>query len=271
MIISRRLPFRFASSSFVSDLLTFPATNFSTSTSAVLPIIKSSDDQIGTMQEIEYYGQKKQTPVSLKALMETGRGIQLSAFTTTSTSDSTPHEARKKAEQVIIQVACFLHRELPIRLAHRVVELEASPLFMKSGHIRNVCNWYKTSFAQLRRCHAPNTREKEIEFSKVIESIYERHSSTLITMAKGAHEIRGMLGQDIASFAEHNDIQKRLDDFYMSRIAIRMVESLSACKNKFNYFFANHFNFFAFIYYFFVCAIHIAYRSIFSFTKANFE
>ncbi|RYY88317.1 hypothetical protein EON63_02600 [archaeon] len=57
----------------------------------------------------------------------------------------------------------------------------------------------------------------------VVENIYERHSSTLITMAKGAHEIRMMLKQDVASFADYDDVQKRLDDFYMSRIGIRMV------------------------------------------------
>ncbi len=45
-------------------------------------------------------------------------------------------------------------------------------------------------------------------------------------MAKGAHELRNMLQQDINAFADHEDIQKRLDDFYMSRIGIRMVRFL---------------------------------------------
>ena len=39
----------------------------------------------------------------------------------------------------------------------------------------------------------------------------------------GAHEIRSMLQQDVSSFAEHHTVQTRLDDFYMSRIGIRMV------------------------------------------------
>eukprot|EP01033_Poteriospumella_lacustris_P018313 gene18313-13160_t len=60
-------------------------------------------------------------------------------------------------------------------------------------------------------------------FAKVISSIYDRHSSTLITMAKGAHEIRNLLKQDINAFADHDDLQKRLEDFYMSRIGIRML------------------------------------------------
>lgn len=60
-------------------------------------------------------------------------------------------------------------------------------------------------------------------FAKAISVIYERHSATLITMAKGAHEIRNLLKQDVNSFADHDDLQTRLDDFYMSRIGIRMV------------------------------------------------
>ena len=65
--------------------------------------------------------------------------------------------------------------------------------------------------------------EKESRFARAIESIYERHSATLVTMAKGAHEIRTALGQDIITFADTRDIQKRMDEFYMSRIGIRML------------------------------------------------
>ena len=44
-----------------------------------------------------------------------------------------------------------------------------------------------------------------------------------MTMAKGAHEMRNKMNQDVGSFADYDEIQKRLDDFYMSRIGIRMV------------------------------------------------
>ena len=64
--------------------------------------------------------------------------------------------------------------------------------------------------------------EKELVFSRTMESIFDRHSPTLITMARGAHELRTILQQDVSSFAEHSQVQKRLDEFYMSRIGIRM-------------------------------------------------
>ena len=178
----------------------------------------SSDNEHEIMKQLDYYGKKKQTSVSLRALMETGQGAMLNML-----DSRVDKNSMTKHEKICIQVAGFLHRELPIRLAHRAIELEASPLFMKCDNIRNVCNWYKKSFVQLRSCQAPTDLIKEAEFAKTIELIYERHSATLMTMARGAHELRTFLGHDINAFAEHSDIQRRLDDFYMSRIGIRMV------------------------------------------------
>ena len=42
-------------------------------------------------------------------------------------------------------------------------------------------------------------------------------------MAKGAKEIRTILKQDVETFAAYQDVQKKLDDFYMARIGKRMV------------------------------------------------
>ena len=51
-------------------------------------------------------------------------------------------------------------------------------------------------------------------------------------MAKGAHEIRNFMKQDVASFADFEDVQKRLDEFYMSRIGIRMVRRFRIVKSS---------------------------------------
>jgi hypothetical protein len=104
-----------------------------------------------------------------------------------------------------------------------VAERHCNVLLSIVANIRHVCSWYKTSFAQLRSCPVPVDPASEEIFAKVIESIYERHSSTLITMAKGAHELRTIMNHDVAAFADSSDVQKRLDEFYMSRIGIRMV------------------------------------------------
>jgi len=186
-------------------------------------IIKSLSTVIEGLDEkdLQYFGKKKQSGVSLTALMETGRGERLKEF---DLLVDTSKQQAGASERVQIQVACFLHRELPIRLAHRAVELENSQLYKESQSIRNVCSWYKRSFAQIRAAPAPVDLEKEAKFAKVIEDIYERHSATLITMAKGAHEFRTNKGiNDISAFADLKDVQKKLDEFYMSRIGMRML------------------------------------------------
>lgn len=79
--------------------------------------------------EIILYGSKKQTPVSLKSLMETGKGALLKGF------EGKQQEATTASELVLFQVACFLHRELPVRIAHRVEHLQSAPFLLKSREL----------------------------------------------------------------------------------------------------------------------------------------
>ncbi len=81
-------------------------------------------------KELELYSKKKQTSVSLRSLMDTGRGENSHIPTPNGCASS---------DKVLMQVACFLHRELPIRLAHRATRLEASHLFAMSGNRRVYC------------------------------------------------------------------------------------------------------------------------------------
>eukprot|EP00607_Mallomonas_marina_P006864 CAMPEP_0182428864 /NCGR_PEP_ID=MMETSP1167-20130531/24302_1 /TAXON_ID=2988 /ORGANISM="Mallomonas Sp, Strain CCMP3275" /LENGTH=422 /DNA_ID=CAMNT_0024612045 /DNA_START=246 /DNA_END=1515 /DNA_ORIENTATION=+ len=156
----------------------------------------------------------------MKLLMETGSGDLLHSH---ATNGNTSADAADIHQQIAIQVACFLHRELPIRLAHRAVELESIPIMCQSKHVMQVANWYKESFRELRETEAPTDAIKEAKFAHIVQSIFHRHSNTLLTMAKGAHEIRQILKQDVYEFAEYTEIQNSLEWFYMSRIGIRML------------------------------------------------
>ena len=64
--------------------------------------------------------------------METGRGDRLGRHFTGSMTD-VENNVVKKMERVRLQIACFLHRELPIRLAHRVQNLESTGIFSNNG------------------------------------------------------------------------------------------------------------------------------------------
>lgn len=86
---------------------------------------------------VEQYALKKESKVSLKALMETAKGRRLDYFHFSHIIDDNnlyyDFESLPIQKKVQIQVACFLHRELPVRLAKRAVELESYELFKSSG------------------------------------------------------------------------------------------------------------------------------------------
>jgi pyruvate dehydrogenase kinase 2/3/4 len=97
-----------------------------------------------------------------------------------------------------------------------------------------VVSWYKQSFQEIRQAALPADADKEAIFYIALEHIYHRHSHTLITMAKAAHEMRQMLGQDTHAFAQHVEVQEGLDKFYLSRIGIRtLIGQYLALKHDF--------------------------------------
>ena len=66
-------------------------------------------------------------------------------------------------------------------------------------------------------------------YNKLLESVYDGHSTTLIYIAKGLHEIRTSMDSGRDEFADKGDIQKIFDEFFLCRIGIRMVRSKNFC------------------------------------------
>ena len=70
---------------------------------------------------------------------------------------------------------------------------------------------------------------REALFARKLELLYERHSSVLVQMAKGAYELRQkirtnqIIDLDTDSFEHMNECHAFLDRFYMSRIGIRVL------------------------------------------------
>ena len=172
-------------------------------------------------KDLAAYAKKGQSLVSLLNLMETGRGHHLEAF-----EKYLPQQNpdANDSQRVMIQVACFLHRELAVRSAHRATKLQEVEIFQSSPHIQHVANMYKVSFARLRQLPVPSDLENERVFAREISSIYDRHAATLINMAKGANEVRQTVKkmQQLHSKMKFDnyksDVQKRFDEFYFSRI-----------------------------------------------------
>eukprot|EP00939_MAST-03C_sp_MAST-3C-sp1_P001696 g1696.t1 len=120
---------------------------------------------------------KPQTSVSLKSMVETGIGKFV------------PPGA--PSTQILIQVASFLHRELPIRFAHRVKELDNLPLGLaRMPSIQKLRKWYCDSLEEVISESIPDGEKEEEEFKRKMKKIYARHADTLITIAKGLYEFK---------------------------------------------------------------------------------
>jgi len=162
------------------------------------------------LDDVRRLSEMRQTGVSMKSLLEFGQ---------------------KPTAERLVTACVFLHHELPIRLAHRVKDLADLPYGLSDmPSVRKVSDWYMKSLDELRSVPRPKDTADERRFTELIHGIYERHAGTLMTMARGVHELKNHLkargGGEAAGDGDLTglkDIHEFLDRFYMSRIGIRIL------------------------------------------------
>jgi len=109
--------------------------------------------------------------------MQTGRGEFLNR-TFDDVDDVDQHSA---TQMVLIQVASFLRRELPIRLSHTIQAFEKAVVMNEMKSVKEVKELYLTSLMELVEFDEKiTTSEQEKAFSLLVERIYERHGSVLV-------------------------------------------------------------------------------------------
>ncbi len=114
-----------------------------------------------------------------------------------------------------------LYREMPIRFAHRISDLNMFPYGLNHNHnVTIIRDWYLTSFEELIKFPEPKTHTEIEEFRLRIENIYHRHSPTILKLTKGLFELK-----ESGLISESNDrqIQIFLDKFHTSRTEIRIL------------------------------------------------
>jgi pyruvate dehydrogenase kinase 2/3/4 len=134
------------------------------------------------------------------------------------------------------QVAGFLQSELPIRLAHRIRDLEQCPKLRDMPSVQVVKSIYTNSFLELLETMPMSTSRAEAEFAEVLEGLYQKHSKVLIQMARGAYELKSAVRQGhvvqgrttnnngiVETFEQLNTCHTFLDRFYASRVGIRVL------------------------------------------------
>ena len=107
----------------------------------------------------------RQTSVSLKATLDTGLGLLL--------PQKECAMGLTSRQRTLIQIASFLKRELPVRLARRVLELRSGPEGLdEMPSVIRVREWYEQSFVEIRRSRQPVDAETEAEFFDLISKFF---------------------------------------------------------------------------------------------------
>lgn len=109
----------------------------------------------------------------------------------------------------------FLYNELPIRFSRRIKELEKLPINLNYDHeIFTIRDWYVKSLDEITSIKEPNNMNEYDNYKESITKIFNRHNSTLITMANGISKL------DIEN---NNNFDEFLTKFYYNRTRTRFL------------------------------------------------
>lgn len=151
-------------------------------------------------KDLQEFASKQQSPLTMKAALD--------------------------YQSSVLQMAQFLHEELPIRLARRVIELESLPYNLSDmPSVLRVHEWYESSFRQMRTSKRPETRKDTGNFQFLLENVLTKHNDVVPTMARGIMELKKTMPQDQSIIDTCPFLQDFLDRFFMARIGLRVIIS----------------------------------------------
>ncbi|KAK8821325.1 hypothetical protein WA538_005952, partial [Blastocystis sp. DL] len=140
------------------------------------------------------------------------------------TLDHLEQFGRNIDEKKFLLSAQFCFRELPIRIAYRIHDLEHMPLGMSDlNTTKTVRDWYLYSFIDMLDFGRPNTFEDAVAFTNLLRKILDRHSGTMEMIARSVLTIRQQMREKGYVESELSAVKPVLDSFYTSRIGIRII------------------------------------------------
>eukprot|EP00922_Rhytidocystis_sp_ex-Travisia-forbesii_P003437 GHVS01005012.1.p1 GENE.GHVS01005012.1~~GHVS01005012.1.p1 ORF type:complete len:481 (-),score=61.15 GHVS01005012.1:14-1456(-) len=112
--------------------------------------------------------------------------------------------------------ACWIQKEMPIRLSHRLHDFNRLPhVVVANVNIQRVYQMYCEGFDQLQRYGPIRGPQQEVAFTKMLIGMVKDHSDVVSLMARGVADLR----------ISHPDIllDSFLDRFFLTRIGNRIL------------------------------------------------
>jgi pyruvate dehydrogenase kinase 2/3/4 len=120
--------------------------------------------------------------------------------------------------------AQFLHKELPIRIAQRAVDLLTLPHGLSDAlPIRQIAHVYLLYLEKFQEYSVPTTAEEEERFTDTLQSIFMDRSSIPIAIARGVDEwLKNDLREDI-ELDQLQEMEDALYRFFTARVGLRFL------------------------------------------------
>merc|ERR1712183_955052 len=177
--------------------------------------------------ELEAEGESKQILVSNMLTFEQIQKMEFySKFTPTSVSLF--HFLDQADGKGVEKSFLFLRREIPVRLANIMMELELLPTeLLIQPDCQGILRQYSASFREVLGYENSENNHKTHEgFNKLLTKLRQRHQDTVPHMAEALHNLRDAGNLNVNCKDRLNKaIQYFLDRLYMSRISIHMLIS----------------------------------------------
>ncbi|KAG2451153.1 hypothetical protein HYH02_004420 [Chlamydomonas schloesseri] len=119
----------------------------------------------------------------------------------------------------VLKSARYVQRELPKRLARRLLDLQLLPyIVVTNPHIKKVYNQYYVSFETLRRVPTIRTLEENQDFCQLLREHLDSHAPMLDSLATGLRECKS---KELVGSCLHMD--SFFDSMLRSRISRRVI------------------------------------------------
>lgn len=149
---------------------------------------------------IENYSKKKPTPIKLTNLINYSNHVN--------------------KHQTIVRTQ-FIHKELPIRISKRIIELNKLPYdLLRLNSMEKVYNMYNDTFRYLIESKYPTDIESSKDYSKLLKKLKSNHSNINHEIATALMTYSKLYKYSAKEEKNINDI---LYNFYNSRLSIRFL------------------------------------------------
>jgi len=129
-------------------------------------------------------------------------------------ADNTPEGRLRNAQ--------FLHRELPVRIAKRVLELRALPGGLgQAPGIRAAADVYVDYVQRFRDFPVPASVADEERFTTMLEGLVLDRTSIPCAIARGLHSLRD--GRKATPVWSLDEVDKALYEFFTARVGMRFL------------------------------------------------